>query len=152
VVTSLTVTAFWDVTSCSLVQLQRIPPPNYLRLQVSQPQCLRVIGNHPRRTPNFPPAQLSKHPAHPRSHPPPYLQIFRPLPPQPPLRQHSTTVWRTRLPTRQQHTDCSNVNNEQLSSSSSSSRIEPFDPSRLPLAPTLLWSSNCSPSLWSVVV
>jgi len=24
---------------------------NYLRLQVSQPQCLRVIGNHPRRTP-----------------------------------------------------------------------------------------------------
>ena len=30
--------------------------------------------------PHFPPAQLSKHPAHPRCHPPPYRQIFRSLP------------------------------------------------------------------------
>jgi hypothetical protein len=49
---------------------------NYLRLQVIQSKCLRVVGNHPRRTPHFPPAQLSKHPAHPRSHPPPYWLIF----------------------------------------------------------------------------
>ena len=40
----------------------------------------RVIGNCLRRTPHFPPAQLSKHQAHPRSLPPPYSQIFRLFP------------------------------------------------------------------------
>ena len=63
------------------------------RLQVIQSECLRAIGNHPRRTPHFPPSQLSKHPANPRSHPPPYWQIFRSLPltPQnPPVQQIGT--------------------------------------------------------------
>jgi len=35
-------------------------------------------------TPDVPLAQLSTHPAHPRSHPPPYLQIFRSFPLNPP--------------------------------------------------------------------
>ena len=53
---------------------------NYLGLQVSQSQCLRVIDNQPRHTPTS-----HLHPAHPRSHPPPYWQILRSLPltPQP---------------------------------------------------------------------
>jgi hypothetical protein len=49
---------------------------NYLRRQVIQSNCLRVIGNQPRRTPtshlnNF----LNTEPI--RCHPPTYCQIFR---------------------------------------------------------------------------
>ena len=65
---------------------------NYLRLQLFQSECLRVIGNHHRGTPHFPPAQISKHRAHPRAHPPPYWQIFRSLTPLTPQNPPPTPV------------------------------------------------------------
>jgi len=61
-------------------------PSNYLTLQVIQSECLRIIGNHPRHTPQFPPALHSKSLTHPRYYPPTYIQMFcsLPLTPQPP--------------------------------------------------------------------
>jgi len=53
---------------------------SYLRLQVIQSKCLRVIGNHPRRTPTSHLHNSLNIQPIPRSHPPPYWQIFRSLP------------------------------------------------------------------------
>jgi len=50
-------------------------PPRTPRIQVIHSKCLRVISNHPRHTPTFPPTRHCKRWTHPRYNPPNYSQI-----------------------------------------------------------------------------